>query len=93
MLKIVSEQPLVLGRKAANHMTSLAEDLGLPPFTLLLVGDGTGSVYAEPAGWCCTAYDAMRHRVYVHAGAVTGGTTDSKSAKSPFSSRRPRFCM
>jgi hypothetical protein len=76
MLKVVSEHPLVLGRRAANHMAALAEELDLPPFTLLLVGDGSGSVYAEPAGWCCTAYDAVRHQVYVHAGAVTGGSTN-----------------
>jgi hypothetical protein len=76
MLKVVRDHPLVLGRRAANHMAALAEELSLPPFTLLLVGDGSGSVYAEPAGWCCAAYDAVRHRVYVHAGAVTGGSTN-----------------
>lgn len=76
MARLISERPLVLSRGAANRLAALAETLDLPAFSLLLVGDGSGSVYSEPAGWCCTAYDAVRHRAYVHAGAVTGGTNN-----------------
>jgi hypothetical protein len=74
MPKLVNENPLALSRRMANRMAYLAEEMGLYPMTLLLIGDGSGSVYSEPAGWYCTAFDVVRHLVYVHARAVTGGT-------------------
>jgi ribonuclease HI len=54
----------------------LAGDLDLADFDLLLVGDGSGTVYDRPAGWACVAYDRRRRQAVIHAGSVTGGTNN-----------------
>jgi ribonuclease HI len=69
-------RPLTLRPETAGELETLAEELGLPDFDLLLVGDGSGSVYTQPAGWACAAYDPTKSQVTVHAGVVTCGTTN-----------------
>jgi ribonuclease HI len=53
-----------------------ARDLGLGPYDLLLVGDGSSTTHREPAGWACIAYDRPLHRAVVHAGGLTAGTNN-----------------
>jgi ribonuclease HI len=61
---------------ALAGLEQLARDLALPGCDLLLVGDGSGSVYNQPAGWACAAYDSRKRRAVLHAGAVSGGTNN-----------------
>jgi ribonuclease HI len=68
--------PLTLPPEAAAELERLARDLALADFDLLLVGDGSGTVYDRPAGWACVAYDRHRRQAVVHAGSVTGGTNN-----------------
>ena len=63
----------------SDHMAgleALAKELHLPDHELLLVGDGSGSVYDRPAGWACVAYDRPKQQTTVHAGALTCGTNN-----------------
>ena len=57
-------------------LEALAEELHLPDHELLLVGDGSGTVYQQPAGWACVAYDRLKPQVVVHAGGLTCGTNN-----------------
>jgi ribonuclease HI len=57
-------------------LEALAEELRLTDHDLLLVGDGSGSVYHRPTGWACVAYDRLKPQVTVHAGALTCGTSN-----------------
>jgi ribonuclease HI len=67
--------PLFLPGDRISALEGLAHELHLGDFDLLLVGDGAGSVYAEPAGWACAAYD-RKGRAVLHAGAISGGTNN-----------------
>jgi ribonuclease HI len=58
------------------NLAALAEDLKLPDFDLLLVGDGSGTVYDRPAGWACAAYDRRKAQAVAHAGGLTCGTNN-----------------
>jgi ribonuclease HI len=69
-------RPLAAPAEAGPGLEDLARALGIDAFDLLLVGDGSGTVYAEPAGWSCLAYDRIGGSVVLHAGAVTGGTNN-----------------
>src|SRR5437588_12077519 len=68
--------PLTLPAEHVAELEALAAGLALPDFDLLLVGDGSGSVYHQPAGWACAAYDRLKHQITVHAGALTCGTNN-----------------
>ena len=57
-------------------LEDLARSLDLAEYDLLLVGDGSGTVYTEPAGWSCLAYDRIKDSIILHAGAVTAGTNN-----------------
>jgi len=59
-----------------THLDDLAHRLVLPDFDLLLVGDGSGTVYHRPAGWACVAYDRLKRLAVLHTGAVSGGTNN-----------------
>jgi ribonuclease HI len=61
---------------AATSLQSLADALFLPDFDLLLVGDGSGTTYPEPAAWGCLAYDRRKDKVTLHAGTTSCGTTN-----------------
>jgi hypothetical protein len=37
-------------------LEELARDLGLPPFDILLVGDGSGGTVENSCGWCAVSY-------------------------------------
>jgi ribonuclease HI len=67
---------LTLPAEAVGELEALAAELALPDFDLLLVGDGSGTVYTRPAGWACAAYDRVRARVTVHAGVLSCGTNN-----------------
>ena len=68
--------PFTLPITCAESLEALAEELRLPDHDLLLVGSGSGSVYERPVGWACVAYDRLKPRVTVHAGALTCGTNN-----------------
>jgi hypothetical protein len=61
----------------ATRLDELATDLQLPNFDLLLMGDGSGTVYREPAGWACLAYDRRRGDVRLHLGGMSCGTNNA----------------
>jgi ribonuclease HI len=62
--------------EAEGDLEALARSLDLAEYDLLLVGDGSGTVYAEPAGWSCLAHDRIKGSIVLHAGAVTAGTNN-----------------
>ena len=68
--------PFVAPPDARPGLEDLARSLDIAEYDLLLVGDGSGTVYAEPAGWSCLAYDRIKDSIVLHAGAVTAGTTN-----------------
>jgi ribonuclease HI len=67
---------LQLPLDAITSLDQLAQDLHLPTIDLLLIGDGSGTVYDKPAGWGCVAYDHRQQQVTLHAGALTTGTNN-----------------
>jgi ribonuclease HI len=69
-------QLLSLPPDAAAKLERLACDLYLADFDLLLVGDGSGTVYNRPAGWGCVAYDRRMKSVTLHAGTLSTGTNN-----------------
>jgi ribonuclease HI len=68
--------PFTLPVEDMASLEALAEELHLPDHDLLLLGDGSGSVYQQPAGWACVAYDRLKPQVIVHAGGFTCGTNN-----------------
>lgn len=68
--------PNVLPSEIVPALESLARELCLADFDLLLVGDGSGTVYHQPAGWACTAYDRRKGKAVLHAGAASCGTNN-----------------
>jgi hypothetical protein len=67
---------ITLPPETARELESLAEGLGLPAFDLLVVGDASGTVYHQPAGGACVAYDRRKSGVTAHAGALTCATNN-----------------
>jgi ribonuclease HI len=67
---------LTLPRDSIAELESLATTLSLPPSDLLLIGDGSGTTYAQPGGWACVAYDRQTGKVRLHAGALSGATNN-----------------
>jgi ribonuclease HI len=59
-----------------GRLEDLARQLFVADFDLLLVGDGSGTVYAQPAGWGCLAYDRRKQQVNLHTGATSCGTNN-----------------
>jgi ribonuclease HI len=68
--------PMTLPQESIATLERLAQRLGLADFDLLLVGDGSGTVYDRPAGWACVAYDRRKRSAVLHAGATSGGTNN-----------------
>lgn len=68
--------PLLLPPEALANIETLAGELELSNFDLLLVGDGSGTIYQQPGGWACTAYDRRSRRAWLHTGAVSGATNN-----------------
>ena len=68
--------PASLPPETIPGLEALARALGLADYDLLLVGDGSGTVYHRPAGWACVAHDIRKRQITLHAGAVTAGTNN-----------------
>jgi ribonuclease HI len=68
--------PFALPPEAVGNLEGLAQRLSLPGHDLLLVGDGPGNAYTQPAGWACVTYDRLKGRAAAHAGAATCGTNN-----------------
>jgi|SRR5579871_4405928 len=62
--------------ESVTSLEALAEELEIYDFDLLLVGDGSGSVYDQPCGWVCAAYDRLKSEVTLHAAALSCGTNN-----------------
>lgn len=60
----------------AETMKAVADRLGLENFDLLLIGDGSGTVWNKPCGWCCHAWVAGSPKVTEHRGGTSGGTNN-----------------
>jgi ribonuclease HI len=63
-------------RDAIDYLEYVSMGLQLPPSDLLLIGDGSGTVYREPAGWACAAYDRRKQQIHVHFGSLSEGTNN-----------------
>lgn len=59
-----------------DEMSAIAHELRLLPFDLMLVADGSGTVYTKPCGWCCVAYEPHDNSVVEHFGGVSAGTNN-----------------
>jgi ribonuclease HI len=68
--------PVPLNKSERAALRTLAGQLHLGEYDLLLVGDGSGGDYQGPAGWACVAYDRELKAGIIHAGAVTSGTVN-----------------
>ena len=76
MRRPAEARPWAAPAEAKEGLEDLARSLDIAEYDLLLVGDGSGTVYAEPAGWSCLAYDRIKDSIVLHAGAVTAGTNN-----------------
>ena len=76
MRRPAEARPPAVPAEAKEGLEDLARSLAIAEYDLLLVGDGSGTVYAEPAGWSCLAYDRIKDSIVLHAGAVTAGTNN-----------------
>lgn len=63
-------------RMTGKQMADIATQLGLPKFDLLLIGDGAGTLYYKPCGWCCHAFFPQTDEVLEHRGGTSGGTNN-----------------
>ncbi len=61
-------------------MEQLAELLGLPPFDILLVGDGSGSTIKDPCGWYAALYAKKIGCVEFFGGSSSGTTNQAELA-------------
>ena len=58
------------------NLDALAGALNLSTFDLLLIGDGSGTIYTQPGAWACAAFDRRTGKVRLHAGALSGSTNN-----------------
>lgn len=59
-----------------QEMESLASELGVPDFDLMLVGDGSGTTAEKTCGFACFAYNRRSGESKVHYGALSHGTNN-----------------
>lgn len=62
--------------ETVDDLETLAGQLDLADFDLLLAGDGSGTVFDQPAGWACIAYNRRTYQAVLHAGATSCGTNN-----------------
>ncbi len=55
---------------------SLAREVGVENFDLMLVGDGSGMTRLTPCGWCCHLYHRPSGRVRTHFGGASNGSNN-----------------
>ncbi|MBL8798905.1 MAG: hypothetical protein JNM56_33785 [Planctomycetia bacterium] len=67
---------LTLPSEVLPALEAFARALPPPAADLLLLGDGSGTVCSQPAGWACTAYDRRRQQARLHVGALSSGTNN-----------------
>jgi ribonuclease HI len=67
---------LTLPSDVLPALEAFTQALPLPGPDLLLLGDGSGTVYSQPAGWACTAYDHRLRQARLHVGALSSGTNN-----------------
>jgi len=59
-----------------SEIIKLSNQLGLPNYDLLLIGDGSGTIAKQPSGWACYVYDSNSEVLSFHFGATTLGTNN-----------------
>lgn len=59
-----------------NKIQELINNLTLPDFDVLLVGDGSGTVYNKASGWACWRYLKSNDSLKLHCGAATVGSNN-----------------
>lgn len=60
----------------AQAFESLASQLNVADFQLMLVGDGSGTYFNLPCGWACASYFRPTGSIKRHFGGATGGTNN-----------------
>jgi ribonuclease HI len=59
---------------ALEKLEQLAKQYNNPD--LLLLGDGSGTVFRNPCGFACVSYDVDKHTCEVHFGGLSHGTNN-----------------
>ena len=54
----------------------ISNELSLASYDLLLIGDGSGTLFNKPCGWCCFLYDFVKDTLTQIAGGATIGTNN-----------------
>lgn len=57
------------------HCVNLLKELNLD-VDLLLVGDGSGTVYNKPFGWACVCFEPEERKLHLEKGGGTSGTNN-----------------
>jgi ribonuclease HI len=66
------------GATLKEDLESLCAELKLDKkdFSLLLIGDGSGTIFTKPCGWACVAWNTITDEVVIHNGSVSSGTNN-----------------
>lgn len=59
-----------------EEIVKLSNQLGLPNYDLLLIGDGSGTTAAKASGWACYVYDYSNESLSFNFGGATLGTNN-----------------
>lgn len=54
----------------------ITNELGLPSYDVLLLGDASGTIATKASGWACIYYLPLKNETKLHFGATTLGTNN-----------------
>ncbi len=60
----------------SDDFSLLSSELSLPDFDFLLVGDGSGTILANPCAWACFSYEKTSQTIHAHHGCSNHGTNN-----------------
>jgi ribonuclease HI len=75
-LDMLVTQQLQLNRLLLTEIHNLINELSLPSFDILLIGDGSGTVVDTPCGYACFGYEFTSKEVNIFYGGTSNGTNN-----------------
>lgn len=64
------------GATVIADLNAVAAELSLQDFDLLLIGDGSGTVFNKACGWACVSWNRLTEDIEMHNGSSSCGTNN-----------------
>ena len=64
------------GTDLTAELAKISQELSLPEYDLLLIGDGSGTINSKASGWACVCFNKHTDEISVHNGAMSCGTNN-----------------